>query len=332
MLIIVPCCSISQGPIYGRSPLHRAVYDLEFRLVEERLALGDDVNGFGEYSEAPLYFLYRIPSHRPGTDLATIAQMATFLIDRGANPNLPNKYGHLPLVESASNGVLPLAQALVEGGAIVDRRGVHGQTALGAAIEAVENTRIDAATYLREKGLAANRRVPFLNYTTGRSFVDGSVEYVKSMPADRAEMIRYLLSAGASPNAPARHDAEPLQIAAYHGRLDYVEILLEAGADPNHQQSSFQTYTYYDNGDTISPRSVASRQKWLEREAFNGYTALHCASLIDDEAHRSIVKRLLAAGADPTRKDRLGRTPVELARQKKCPGIVATFAAAGRGG
>ncbi len=49
--------------------------------------------------------------------------------------------------------------------------------------------------------------------------------------AEGPEVLRRLLAAGADPNHRSR--PRPLQIAAGQGRLANVEVLLEAGADPN---------------------------------------------------------------------------------------------------
>lgn len=46
------------------------------------------------------------------------------------------------------------------------------------------------------------------------------------------EVVKYLLSVGAMPNAPAPDGTSPIMMAARSGSLDAVQILLNAGADP----------------------------------------------------------------------------------------------------
>jgi len=48
-----------------------------------------------------------------------------------------------------------------------------------------------------------------------------------------AEIVRLLLSAGASPDVVSGFEWTPLRAAAIHGHVEVVELLLERGADPN---------------------------------------------------------------------------------------------------
>ena len=47
------------------------------------------------------------------------------------------------------------------------------------------------------------------------------------------EVVKYLLSIGAMPNAPAPDGTSPIMMAARSGSLDAVQVLLNAGADPS---------------------------------------------------------------------------------------------------
>lgn len=47
------------------------------------------------------------------------------------------------------------------------------------------------------------------------------------------EVVKYLLSVGAMPNAPAPDGTSPIMMAARSGSLDAVQVLLNAGADPS---------------------------------------------------------------------------------------------------
>jgi len=46
------------------------------------------------------------------------------------------------------------------------------------------------------------------------------------------DIVKYLLSIGAMPNAPAPDGTSPIMMAARSGSLDAVQVLLNAGADP----------------------------------------------------------------------------------------------------
>ena len=74
-----------------------------------------------------------------------------------------------------------------------------------------------------------------------------------------------------------------------------MKALLEAGADPNAG----------------------------EVEPGKGYTPLHYAVLAG--GNRFFIATLLDAGADPNARDRLGKTPVDVARKQKNAAVLAAL-------
>lgn len=134
---------------------------------------------------------------------------------------------------------------------------------------------------------------------TGRTrgleeLLDGEPELARSWSADgftalhyaayfgQEEAARILLERGAEVEVVARSESihvTPLHSAAAGSHAGIVELLLEAGADPNAAQDG-------------------------------GFTPLHSAAHNDD---RDSVEALLEAGADPARANDEGKTPAELA-------------------
>lgn len=111
----------------------------------------------------------------------------------------------------------------------------------------------------------------------GRFYDDVLAECV-----DNTEMLRYLLAHGADP----RHTGDlaketALHIAAAEGNVEALKLLMDHGAD-------------------------------LEQRDFNGWNALIYACRKDQKA---AVEFLLANGADPSAKDKGGRTAATLARE-----------------
>ena len=96
--------------------------------------------------------------------------------------------------------------------------------------------------------------------------------------------VRALIAAGADVNAPAKN---PLKVAALHaavagGKLEIVEALLRAGANPNAQQQQ-------------------------------GFRPIHEAGT---RANRALAELLLSHGADPSLPNDTGTNAIDLAREK----------------
>lgn len=105
--------------------------------------------------------------------------------------------------------------------------------------------------------------------------------------------VALLLDAGADPMRPGYQGKVPFQKACYWGEAEMVRHMIRKGAKPNAEGPP---------GPTVYGAC--------------GYTALHCAVLRDSPENARTVRLLLASWADRNAKDDLGRTPLQLARQK----------------
>jgi ankyrin repeat protein len=110
------------------------------------------------------------------------------------------------------------------------------------------------------------------------------------------EIVRQLIKAGADLEKRS-FGGTPLRIAVHHRDDQLVKLLLEEGANPN--------------AETFSIISKLVKRNSHTPAYYN--TVLHEA--VEKEVI-SIVGALLAAGADPRRKDHEGKTPLEIAREK----------------
>src|SRR6185436_15077369 len=100
--------------------------------------------------------------------------------------------------------------------------------------------------------------------------------------------LRAALELGASPkNVTSRYDGTALIAAAHLGHVEVVRLLIAAGAPLDHVNNL-------------------------------GWTALIESIVLGDGGprHTATLKALLDAGASAALKDRQGRTPLELARQR----------------
>jgi ankyrin repeat protein len=169
---------------------------------------------------------------------------------------------------------------LADGVNINDRAPCSGACPLDAAIHGNHD---DLAKFLIEQGADLN------GYGYG-----GGTPLTAAANYQNIEMLKTLLTAGADPNYPAEGTGDtPLHAAATQGAAqgstECVQILLEAGANPNRKT----------NVDVESNRYVGGTVRTA------GETPLHLAAAYGDE---EMIKLLLDAGADKSATDAHGLT------------------------
>ena len=119
-----------------------------------------------------------------------------------------------------------------------------------------------------------------------------------SQRGDQEEVRTLLLSGMVNVNGSPSHlfsAMSVLSVAAHHGHVDVVRLLLESGADPNKASKDYLGYSY----DTCT--------RYCNR------TPLHHAV---SSGNIGVVQLLLDAGADPNTPNSLGETPLYLASKQ----------------
>jgi len=193
--------------------------DSETMLDAVRLLLqnGAEVDAIQENSRTALMCL-----------ISDNADVARELLRAGANPEgYPGNTTHTPLIFAAERGLFEVASALIEAGADVNRPGYSQWTPLmdaarmgnarvasllvsaGASVDAVDD---DGATAL----------IHSVQVNRDRVDATGGV-------APRIEILQLLLDAGADMNHVSE-TGTPLGIAIEHGNKDLIRFLLDAGA------------------------------------------------------------------------------------------------------
>ena len=119
--------------------------------------------------------------------------------------------------------------------------------------------------------------------------------------------------------------ATPLIMAAAHaGHYRVVDALLEAGADPNLGASVLHASCDWHLQHLVPALEYLAGAGWHVHQAGDdGQTALHKAAFL---GYTQAIRSLLRLGADRTRRDARGRTPLDLARQWRKPGAVRLLA------
>jgi len=167
-----------------------------------------------------------------------------------------------------------------------------------------------------------NQRIATAGYS------DGAPLLAIAARAASLEVIRYLISSGADPNARTPVGETPLMLAAfffdeteqasnraYERHEKAVRLLVSAGADVNNLPYHYTPLAYaaYQGNDRVV-RYLIERGARVDGDARDGgayvNTPLMMAAI---QGHETIVRRLLAAGADADVRVFGGHTAAELA-------------------
>ncbi len=250
---------------------------------------------------------------------------------RGAMADSP--YQLVPLFAASSTGSLDCVKLIVEAGFPVDfdLAGNNALTAVGS---------VEVAEYLWNQGVqpqagsfgfdAIDNAIDTDNLSVLRfllSKVDLATIQDKLLTASGVRMnpqaVRLLLELGADANKPSKGFGSPLHYACWQGDgndgranevvVETVQLLIDAGADPNLRSNGTRPLHEAVFGDWGSPTSVrVLLRNGADVNALDerGQTALMIAA---QHGEFECVRLLLEAGADRELKDKRGNTALDLA-------------------
>jgi ankyrin repeat protein len=196
---------------------------------------------------------------------ANDVQAVRALVKSGADVNAKSGDGSTPLLWAANNGSVEIARILIASKAVVDTANDFGVTPLLQASRVGDSAMVDLL--LRS---AAN---------PAKAHPEGETPLLAASRSGSVPAVRLLLTRGVDVNhAESFQKTTALMWAAAEGHLDVVDVLIEAGADPN-RQGHITTLTDRNNADHPT----------------GGFTALMFAARAGNDA---LVRRLIAKGAN----------------------------------
>ena len=328
----------------GSTALLWASYHDDEETVQALLEAGADVNVANDLGATALWAASQNGS----------ATLAALLLASGADPDRALLAGETPLMVAARSGATAVTEQLLLHGADPEAGGARGQTALMWAV-AQHHPRV--VEVLLTHGADVDTRSDVWTQVMAVP-PHGQPEYNKDIPhgGNTALMFsarfgdldsaRQLIAAGADVNGTDAWGVSATTMAAHAGFVDVLELLLEAGADPNADGPGFAAIhpavmrrdermvaALLDAGAdpnmalrTWTPTRRASRDLHF-RPALVGATPLWLASRFSAPA---VVRRLVDAGADvhfvhePMYKERY--------TQVRSESVTVLMAAAGMGG
>lgn len=214
-------------------------------------------------------------------------------------------YNNVLLWVSAPYGDMASSITAIEGGADVNIEiGGKGTPLLGAT----QSGSIDLVKYLLENKADPNRRG-----------ITGNTPLSVAVSLDRYDIVDLLVSKGASFSRGGdklNKEYSILTVPLSTGNLKMVEHLLKKGASPNGGSGlplAFAIMTKNKNAIDLLVKNGAD----VNYPGKNGFRPLMTATIEGDE---TVLKTLLAHGADPKLKDEKGMTVFDWAKKYKSKG------------
>lgn len=228
------------------------------------------------------------------------------LLEQGANPAAKRVTGTTALFFAAQGGYLDIVKLLLEHNAPVDAASVDGGTPL---LVACQCNHLDVVEELVKAGASIHTQMS-----------DRATPLFVAAQNGHLKLVSHLISLGADINVKRTDGATALWIASQMGHTAVVAELLAHGAevDSTRHDGATPLFKAAHKGYTGLVELLVKRGASLGLLK-NGESALHAAALFD---HLSVIKLLLAAGADPQLRNQDGMTPLDLAHEASNTQIV----------
>jgi len=226
---------VNQAQPDGTTPLHWAVFRVDYELLDALIAKKAKVNVKNEFGSAPLLEAVKVAD----------ARMVKALLDAGAEPDSANLDGETALMMAIKTGDLPILELLIQAGANVNTvEKFHSQTPLMYAAAAQKNAG-PMVKLLLAKGADVKPRAEFTDWPSQITSepraqyrpVGGLTAMLYAVRGGCYECTEALIAARADVNQPTPEGVTPLMIALDNDHNDVAKLLLDHGANPDRTDS-----------------------------------------------------------------------------------------------
>ncbi|MFP3032786.1 MAG: ankyrin repeat domain-containing protein, partial [Wolbachia sp.] len=221
--------------------------------------------------------------------------MVQFLLNRGANIEVQDKFAWTPILSAAQSGKWDVIKLLISNGAKFNNEITHQGTPLHFA---VQEGNLDMVRFLLDEGADIESQDK-----------DNKKPLHLAVDANRLSVVKLLLDRGASVNVTDMNSQTPLGLAT---KGNMIEILKKAELDQGLLINAR-------NGNLDKVKDLIAQGANLETK---DNTPLHNAC---SNGHLKVVEYLIEKGASLKAKNKDGKTPLDLAIQKGHKDIVQTI-------
>jgi ankyrin repeat protein len=306
----------------GRTALMDAAFSGNVAIARELLKGGANPNLLNSKGRTALY----------SAVISGNADMVALLLKSGADPNVfgndDEKMSALDLAlrrwasedeDDRTGGISDVLELMLKKGMPSDRGSLQE-----TALDLVTEGHLEVVDLLRKHGFSVDA-----NYSKNAA---SQLFITAAIGDDRLQAAELLLKIGADVNYKSPAGLSVLSLATRNGAVRLGELLLMAGANVMDRNSAnvlaYDLAVIYGHDELIDLLITHMNQvvPAVDRQADDGTTALMRATMAVDVKR---IKELLAAGADASRRDRNGETPLSYALAHDLDEIVQNLRAAG---